>query len=92
VIADPCSVIGDRGYDDPQVHFPGGPVTAFTQEQATRKLAEIDVRKREAWDAYNESLRDLAGREYEDAEGRSWERLQKRLQELDGERQLVVGD
>ena len=67
-------------------------MTAFTQEQATRKLAEIDVRKREAWDAYNESLRDLAGREYEDAEGRSWERLQKRLQELDGERQLVVGD
>ncbi len=67
-------------------------MTAFTQEQATRKLAEIDVRKREAWDAYNDSLRDLAGREYEDAEGRSWERLQKKLQELDGERQLVVGD
>ncbi|MGZ4201961.1 MAG: hypothetical protein ACXVRH_07880 [Thermoleophilaceae bacterium] len=50
------------------------------------------MRKREAWDAYNDSLRDLAGREYEDAEGRSWERLQKKLQELDGERQLVVGD
>jgi hypothetical protein len=82
----------DPGYDHPQVHFPGGPVTAFTQEQATRKLAEIDVRTKQAWEAYNESLRDLGGREYEDAEDRSWERLQKRLRELDGERQLVVGD
>jgi hypothetical protein len=67
-------------------------VTAFTTEQASRKLAEIDGRTREAWEAYNDSLRDLAGQEYEDAEGRSWERLQKKLRELDGERQLVVGD
>jgi hypothetical protein len=67
-------------------------VTAFTQQQATRKLEEIDVRKKQAWAAYNESLRDLAGREYEDAEGPSWDRLQRRLRELDGERQLVVGD
>ena len=66
-------------------------MTAFTQEQATRKLEEIDVRTKQAWAAYNESIRDLAGREYEDAEGQSWDRLQKRLSELDGERQLVVG-
>jgi hypothetical protein len=67
-------------------------VTAFTQEQATRKLAEIDVRTKQAWAAYTESLRDLDGREYEDAEGQSWDRLQRRLRELDGERQLVAGD
>ena len=67
-------------------------MTAFTQEQATRKLADIDVRIKQAWEAYNESLRDLAGQEYEDAEGQSWDRLQSRLRELDGERQLVVGD
>jgi hypothetical protein len=66
-------------------------VTALTHEEVTRKLSEIDIRTQQAWAAYNESLRDLAGREYEDAEGQSWDRLQKRLRELDGERQLVVG-
>jgi len=66
-------------------------VTALTHEQVTRKLSDIDARTREAWATYNESLRDLQGREYEDAEGQSWDRLQKRLRELDGERQLVVG-
>lgn len=66
-------------------------VTALTHEQVTRKLSEIDARTKQAWAAYNDSLRDLDGREYEEAEGQSWDRLQKRLQELDGERQLVVG-
>ena len=66
-------------------------MTALTHEEVTRKLSEIDDRTKQAWAAYNESLRDLAGREYEDAEGQSWDRLQKRLRELDGERQLVVG-
>jgi hypothetical protein len=66
-------------------------VTAFTHEQVTRKLSELDASTKQAWAAYNDSVRDLEGREYEEAEGQSWDRLQKRLQELDGERQLVVG-
>jgi hypothetical protein len=66
-------------------------VTALTHQQVTRKLSELDARTQQAWAAYNDSLRDLQGREYEEAEGQSWDRLQKRLQELDGERQLVVG-
>ena len=66
-------------------------MTALTHQQVTRKLSELDARTQQAWAAYNESLRDLQGREYEEAEGQSWDRLQKRLQELDGERQLVVG-
>ena len=37
----------------------------------------------EAWDAYRQDLRDLAGREYEDAEDASWERLQERLREIE---------
>jgi hypothetical protein len=66
-------------------------VPALTHEQVTRKLSEIDARTKQAWDDYTDSLRDLQGREYEDAEHQSWDRLQKRLRELDGERQLVVG-
>lgn len=66
-------------------------MTALTHEQVSRKLNDIDARTRQAWAAYTDSLRDLQGREYEEAEGQSWDRLQKRLRELDGERQLVVG-
>ena len=36
-------------------------------------------------------LRHVEGRAYEEAEDASWDRLQKRLKQLDGERQLVEG-
>jgi hypothetical protein len=38
--------------------------------------------EQEAWDRYRDDLRELEGREYEDAEDRSWERLQRRLREI----------
>jgi hypothetical protein len=50
--------------------------TAPRQESA-RPRAE-----QEAWDQYRDDLRELEGREYEDAEDRSWERLQLRLREI----------
>ena len=55
--------------------------TAPRQESA-RPRAE-----QEAWDQYRDDLRELEGREYEDAEDRSGERLQERLREIahDGE-------
>lgn len=51
-------------------------ITAPHREQE-RKGAE-----REAWRAYSESLRDLDGRDYEDAERTSWEALQGRLRDI----------
>ena len=38
--------------------------------------------EQEAWDRYRGDLHELQGREYEDAEDRSWERLQRRLREI----------
>ena len=38
--------------------------------------------EQEAWDDYRDGLRELKGREYEDEEGRSWDRLQERLREI----------
>ena len=35
---------------------------------------------------YRDSLRDLSGQDYDDAERRSWDRLQRKLTELEGER------
>jgi hypothetical protein len=51
--------------------------TSTTRQGSDRTLAE-----REAWDAYRESLRDLEGTDYEEAEHASWERLQRALHEL----------
>jgi hypothetical protein len=64
-------------------------VTTFTSEHQARRMADIDARRKQAWTSYNESLRDLDGREYEDAETRSWDRLQSKLTQLDEERQLL---
>lgn len=62
-------------------------MTTFTPDQDEgRGLREINERTRRAWGAYRESLRDLSGRTYEDAEHRSWERLQRKLRELEAQR------
>lgn len=51
--------------------------TSATRQGTARTIAE-----REAWEAYRESLRDLAGADYEEAERASWTRLQETLREL----------
>ena len=63
----------------------------YISDQQARKLADIDERTRQAWSTYNESLRDLQGQDYEQAEDESWGRLQKRLKQLEDERALVEG-
>jgi hypothetical protein len=65
-------------------------MTTFISDQQARKLADIEARKGQAWASYNDSLRDLSGRDYEDAEDRSWDRLQETLRQLDEERQLLA--
>ena len=66
-------------------------MTTYISDQRARRLAEIDARERQAWESYSESVRGLAGRDYEETEDQSWDRLQKRLRELEDERQLVAG-
>ena len=51
--------------------------TSATRQGTHRTLAE-----REAWEAYRESLRDLDGAAYEEAERVSWARLELTLREL----------
>ena len=58
----------------------------MTASAPHQEAAEITAeRTREAWDAYRRSLRDLSGRDYEDAERASWEKLQRRLREIGAE-------
>ena len=46
---------------------------------------DLDRKRAEAWIAYSESLRDLAGRDYEEAERASWDELQATLALIDGD-------
>ena len=66
-------------------------MTTFISDQQARRLADIDARTRQAWATYNDGLRELRGRDYEDAEDRSWDRLQETLRQLEEERQLLAG-
>jgi hypothetical protein len=54
-------------------------MTAAAQPQFQR---EEERRVQEAWEAYREDVRELKGREYEDAEDEAWARLQRRLAEI----------
>jgi hypothetical protein len=50
------------------------------------RLEELAELEREAWTEYSESLRDLHGRDYEQAEAASWDDLQRLLADVDTER------
>jgi hypothetical protein len=49
---------------------------------APRQDSERHNAEQEAWARYQDDLRELEGREYEDAEDASWDRLQRRLGEI----------
>jgi hypothetical protein len=67
-------------------------MTTFAADHETdRQLRELDDRTRDAWADYRQSLNDLNGSEYEDAELISWERLQAALHDVAGEREKLVG-
>ena len=53
------------------------------------RLNELDERTQRAWKAYRDSLRDLSGRDYDEAEHRSWERLQRKLAQVEDERMAL---
>jgi hypothetical protein len=69
-----------------------GAMTTYISDQQAQRLADIESRTRQAWADYTDGLRELEGRDYEEAEDQAWDRLQKRLKQLDDERQLVAGD
>jgi hypothetical protein len=48
--------------------------------------AALQEREREAWGRYSALLRELEGRDYEDAETEAWAQLQHDLRAIDAER------
>jgi hypothetical protein len=65
-------------------------MTTALDPNARRRLRELDERTARAWSAYHESLRDLDGQEYNEAESRCWDRLQRKLREVERQRAEVM--
>ena len=66
-------------------------MSTFTVNQTYRRLEELDALTRLAWAGYSDSVRDLGGREYEEAERVSWAELQDTLSALESERGELIG-
>lgn len=60
--------------------------TAAPRRDVPATLEEVVERTQEAWTDYREQLRDLSGRDYDEAEHRAWERLQRELRGLEARR------
>ena len=58
-------------------------MTTYAPQDLESALQE---REREAWSRYSMSLRDLEGRDYEDAETEAWAELQRDLRAIDAAR------
>jgi hypothetical protein len=50
-------------------------------------LRELEMDTRQAWEHYQERLRELTGDEYERTETESWDELQSELERLDRRRE-----
>ena len=57
--------------------------TAAPRDEIQATLEELAERTQDAWTAYSESLRDLTGRDYDEAESDAWDRLQQQLRDLE---------
>ena len=58
--------------------------TAAPRNEIPATLEELDERTQDAWMVYSDTLRDLTGRDYDEAESDAWDHLQRRLRELEG--------
>jgi hypothetical protein len=57
--------------------------TAAPRNEIPATLEELDERTQDAWAVYSDGLRDLTGRDYDEAESDAWDHLQRRLRELE---------
>jgi len=82
-----CNVPGgyDGGEEYHDLRHPRGRERSMTTAAPRNEtLEELDERTQDAWAVYSDSLRDLTGRAYDEAEPEAWDHLQRRLRELEG--------
>jgi len=61
-------------------------VSQKPEQPVVTELARLEESEAKAWRIYSKSLEGLAGEAYEEAEDRSWERLQRKLGQIESRR------
>jgi hypothetical protein len=62
-------------------------MAAVSQQPVSAELARLEESEAKAWRIYSKSLEGLAGTAYDEAEDRSWERLQRKLGQIASRRE-----
>ena len=66
-------------------------MAAVSEQPVGTELARLEESEAKAWRIYSKSLEGLAGEAYDEAEDRSWERLQRKLGQIES-RRTEIGD
>lgn len=61
-------------------------MATVSQQPVGTELARLEESEAKAWRIYSKSLEGLAGEAYDEAEGRSWDRLQRKLGQIETRR------
>ena len=57
-------------------------MATISQQPVSSELARLEESEAKAWRVYSKSLEGLAGDAYNEAEDRSWDRLQRKLDQI----------
>ncbi|MFY9264959.1 MAG: hypothetical protein WAO61_05990 [Solirubrobacterales bacterium] len=61
-------------------------MATVSQQPVGTELARLEESEAKAWRIYSKSLDGLTGEAYDEAEGRSWDRLQRKLGQIESRR------
>lgn len=61
-------------------------MATLSQQPVSSELARLEESEAKAWRIYSKSLEGLTGDAYVDAEDRSWQRLQRKLGQIESRR------
>jgi hypothetical protein len=64
-------------------------MAAVIQEPVNTELAQLEESEAKAWRIYSKSLEGLNGSAYDEAEDRSWDRLQRKLGQIASRREAL---
>lgn len=64
-------------------------MAAVIQEPISTELAQLEESEAKAWRIYSKSLEGLNGPAYDEAEDRSWDRLQRKLGQIASRREAL---
>lgn len=64
-------------------------MAAVSQQPVRAELEQLEESEAKAWRIYSKSLEGLRGAAYDEAEDRSWDRLQRKLDQIASRREAL---